>query len=223
MGTELLIPPFNGIRVELKSNETVRDLAKSYGVPADVLFESNGCQLQPKVAFVPGVNWSPIGDQSAQGILNRTEPILKGYPLPNKPSRSTILLPYGWSLQRATGKTIFHSGIDLESALGTPVRAVGDGTIAFAGQQETYGNLVVINHAEGLQTRYAQLGRIQVSAGQAVKQGEVIGTVGNTGRPSSAAPHLHFEVRSRSNSGWVAENPAPYLMPDLFLPGQAKN
>ena len=61
VGSELLIPPFNGIRVELKSNETVRDVAKAYGVPADVLFESNGCQLQPKVAFVPGVNWSPIG------------------------------------------------------------------------------------------------------------------------------------------------------------------
>jgi murein DD-endopeptidase MepM/ murein hydrolase activator NlpD len=215
VGTELLIPPFNGIRVELQPNQTLRDLAKSYGVPADVLFEANGCQLRPKVAFVPGVTWSPIGDQSAQGIISRTVPILKGYPLPRKPTKYSILLPYGWSLQGATGKTSFHSGIDLEAPVGTAVLSVGDGTVAFAGQQTVYGNVVVINHAEGLQTRYAQLGSLRVSAGQTVKQGQTIGTVGNTGRPSSSAPHLHFEVRSRSAAGWVAENPQPYLLPEL--------
>jgi murein DD-endopeptidase MepM/ murein hydrolase activator NlpD len=222
VGTELLIPPFNGIRVELQPNQTLRDLAKSYGVPADVLFEANGCQLKPKVAFVPGVTWSPIGDQSAQSILSRTTPILKGYPLPRKPTKYSLLLPYGWSLQGSTGRTSFHSGIDLESPLGTAVLSVGDGTVAFAGQQTVYGSVVVINHAEGLQTRYAQLGSLRVSAGQTVKQGQTIGAVGNTGRPSSSAPHLHFEVRSRSGAGWVAENPQPYLLPELSRPEPVK-
>ena len=222
VGTELLIPPFNGIRVELQPNQTLREVAKSYGVSADVLFEANGCQLKPKVAFVPGVTWSPIGDQSAQGVMNRTVPTLKGYPLPRKPTKYSILLPYGWSLQGATGKTSFHSGIDLEAPLGTAVLSVGDGTIAFAGQQSTYGNVVVINHAEGLQTRYAQLGSLRVSAGEAVKQGQTIGTVGNSGRPNSPVPHLHFEVRSRSGEGWVAENPQPYLLPELSRPDPVK-
>jgi len=225
VGTELLIPPFNGIRVELGPDETVRDLASAYGVAADVLFEANGCQLRPKAAFVPGVNWSPIGDPSAQATLSRTEPILKGYPLPNRPTRLTranILLPYGWSLQGSTGQTVFHGGIDLEAAIATPVLAVGDGTIAFAGQQAAYGNLIVINHAEGLQTRYAQLDSLRVSVGQTVKQGQTIGTVGKTGRPSSAAAHLHFEVRSRSSTAWVAENPEPYLLRDLPRPGRAQ-
>jgi lysostaphin len=90
---------------------------------------------------------------------------------------------------------------------------VGDGTVAFASSQGSYGNLIVINHSEGLQTRYAQLSRIQVKVGQTVKRGQTIGTVGSTGRPSSTQSHLHLEVRSRSNVGWVAENPESYLLP----------
>jgi lysostaphin len=88
---------------------------------------------------------------------------------------------------------------------------MANGTIAFAGKQGDYGNLVVINHVQGLQTRYAQLATLVVKTGQTIQRGQVIGTVGSTGRPSSKEPHLHLEVRSRSGLGWVAENPAPLL------------
>ncbi len=220
-GTEILIPPYNGIRVELQSNQTWRDVAKKYGVRPDVLFEVNGCQPTPKVVFVPGVNWSPA-NTPGQNVSAQAAQILSGYPLPSKPSQSAILLGYGWGIQPTTGKVGFHGGIDLAAAPGTSVLAVGDGIIAFAGNQGAYGRLIVINHPEGLQTRYAQLGSLRVKVGQTVRKGQAIGTVGSSGRPSSTQAHLHFEVRSRSRLGWVAENPESYLLRDRQRPNQAR-
>lgn len=204
VGSQILVPPFNGIRAEVAPGKTWRDVARTYKVRPDVLFEVNGCQQSPRVVFVPGVNWSPIAP-SNQSPPRQAGQILTGSPL--ELASPQVLLGYGYQVQAGTTQVAFHSGVDLAAAAGTPVLAVGNGTIAFAGQQGVYGNLVVINHAEGLQTRYAQLGSIQVKVGQRVNRGQTIGTVGTSGRPSSQEPHLHFEVRSRSNLGWVAENP----------------
>jgi lysostaphin len=223
VGTEILVPPYNGIRVEVTPNQTWRDVAKTYKIRSDVLFEVNGCQAAPKVVFVPGVNWSPVATVSTTtNPINQVERFLSGYPLPLKPTRSSLLLGYGWGIQPLTGKVGFHSGIDLAASVGSPVLAIADGTIAFAGKQGAYGNLVVINHAEGLQTRYAQLASLKVKVGQVVKRGQAIATVGMTGNPSSKEPHLHFEVRSRSGLGWVADNPEPYVFKDLSRPAQAQ-
>ncbi len=221
VGSEILIPPYNGIRVELAPNQTWRDVAKRYGVRPDVLFEVNGCQPSPKVVFVPGVNWSPVATPGRPVAAPNTR-ILAGYPLPAKPSQAAIGLGYGWGIQPKTGEVGFHGGVDLTAPVGTSVLAVAPGTVAFAGRQGTYGNMVVINHQEGLQTRYAQLGSIKVKTGQRVQQGQAIATVGTSGQPSSAQPHLHFEVRSRSNLGWVAENPEIYLLPAKPKPNQAQ-
>jgi murein DD-endopeptidase MepM/ murein hydrolase activator NlpD len=210
-GTTLQIPPFNGIRVAVPSGQTWRDVAKQYGVRPDVLFEVNGCQRSPQIVFVPGVNWSPVGTATAQTPMV-ADRILSTYPLPLPPSPTAILVGFGWRLQSSAGQTVFHGGIDLAAPVGTAVLAAGAGTVAFVGNQGAYGNLVVLNHAEGLQTRYAQLGRMAVKVGQVVPQGATIATVGQSGRPSSREPHLHFEVRSRSQLGWVAENPEPYLL-----------
>jgi murein DD-endopeptidase MepM/ murein hydrolase activator NlpD len=225
VGSTLKIPPFNGIQVAVRSGQTWRDVAKLYGVRPDVLFEVNGCQPSPQVVFVPGVNWSPVGTATAQTPVV-ADRILSGYPLPLPPGLSSILLGFGWRLQTnagQTGQTVFHGGIDLAAPLGTPVLAAGDGIVAFVGNQGAYGNLVVINHAEGLQTRYGQLTKLGVKVGQTVKRGTAIATVGQSGRPSSPEPHLHFEVRSRSQLGWVAENPEPYLLRPVARPNAARN
>jgi murein DD-endopeptidase MepM/ murein hydrolase activator NlpD len=211
VGAAIVVPPFNGIRVELGAGQTWREVAKAYKVRPDVVFEVNGCQRSPRVVFVPGVNWSPVGT-AAQTLPRQSRAILSGYPLPTAPSDSIVLLNYGYGVQPETGKVGFHSGVDLAAPLNTAVFAVGNGTVAFAGVQGALGNLVVINHAEGLQTRYAQLGKIAVKVGQRVNKGQTIGTVGFSGRPSSQQPHLHFEVRSRSNLGWVAEDPQAILL-----------
>ena len=204
IGANILVPPYNGIRAEVLAGQSLRTVAARYKVRPDVLFEVNGCQPSPKVVFVPGVNWSPLDEPQTQANSSG----LLGYPLS---ANTGVLLGYGWYLPTGRNQPVFHTGTDLSAAVGAPVLAIADGTIAFASQQGAYGNLVVINHQQGYQTRYAQLGTIKVKTGQTVKRGATIATVGKTGAPSSSAPHLHFEVRSNSKLGWVAEDPKPFL------------
>ena len=86
-----------------------------------------------------------------------------------------------------------HDGIDIAAATGTPIAAAADGKVTFAGRRGGYGNVVIIEHANGTETRYAHQDTISVGVGQTVRAGERVGTVGSTGL--STGPHLHFEVR----------------------------
>jgi murein DD-endopeptidase MepM/ murein hydrolase activator NlpD len=104
------------------------------------------------------------------------------------------------------GFSSYHSGIDLAKPTGSPVYAAGTGTIIFAGWSDWgYGNSIVIAHTPGLMTLYGHLSQIDVSCGQFVKQGQLIGNVGSTG--NSTGPHLHFEIRVNQ----VPVNPTGYL------------
>jgi murein DD-endopeptidase MepM/ murein hydrolase activator NlpD len=87
----------------------------------------------------------------------------------------------------------FHTGQDIATLTGTPVAAAANGTVVFAGYQNGYGQLVVIDHGGGLTTRYGHLSKIEATMGQTISRGEVLGCVGSTGR--STGPHLHYEVR----------------------------
>jgi murein DD-endopeptidase MepM/ murein hydrolase activator NlpD len=86
-----------------------------------------------------------------------------------------------------------HNGVDYAAPTGTRVRAVGDGTVDFAGVQSGYGNVVVLRHASGVTTHYAHLSAIHVRKGARVSQADTIGLVGATGW--ATGPHLHFEFR----------------------------
>jgi murein DD-endopeptidase MepM/ murein hydrolase activator NlpD len=98
-----------------------------------------------------------------------------------------------------------HEGIDIGCAYGTPNRAAAAGTVIYAGWLGGYGNLVVVDHGNGLSTAYAHASSIIVSVGQSVSQGQTVSLVGSTG--NSSGPHLHFEVRVNG----VAVDPLPYL------------
>ena len=98
-----------------------------------------------------------------------------------------------------------HEGIDIGCAYGTPNRAAASGTVIYAGWLGGYGNLVVVDHGNGLSTAYAHASSILVSVGQSVSQGQTVSLVGSTGH--STGPHLHFEVRVNG----VAVDPLPYL------------
>jgi len=92
-----------------------------------------------------------------------------------------------------TGARAFHAGLDFAAPTGTAVFPAGNGTVTFAGRMSGYGNLVEVDHGNGLVTRYGHLSAILVSKGDTVTTGEQIARVGSTGR--STGPHLHFEVR----------------------------
>jgi murein DD-endopeptidase MepM/ murein hydrolase activator NlpD len=92
-----------------------------------------------------------------------------------------------------TGEADYHPGLDISADRGTPVYATADGTISQASYSGAYGNLVVIDHKYGIETRYGHLSAFRTQRGNSVKRGELIGLVGATGRATGS--HLHYEVR----------------------------
>jgi len=101
--------------------------------------------------------------------------------------------PFGMRMDPFLGKPAIHTGIDLRGEIGEPVHATATGKVTIAGREGGYGNMVEINHGNGLATRYGHLSEIDVKVGQFVRIGEVIGKIGSTGR--STGPHLHYETR----------------------------
>jgi murein DD-endopeptidase MepM/ murein hydrolase activator NlpD len=99
---------------------------------------------------------------------------------------------FGYRADPFTGKRSFHGGLDFVSPKGSDVLAIAAGVVTFSGKRANYGNLIEIDHGNGVVTRYAHNHENLVSTGDAVKKGEVIGLVGSTGR--STAPHVHLEV-----------------------------
>jgi murein DD-endopeptidase MepM/ murein hydrolase activator NlpD len=210
VGNELKIPPFDGIIVKIPQSQTWEQVAANYQVTPESLLVVNGCEQNPRVVFVPVLPKS--AKQSKEIIFTAprqtTSTTITGYPLDNF---TTTVLAYGWQIHPITGKVFFHSGVDLVAELGTPVKAIAPGIVVFAKEQTSYGNVVIINHADGLQTRYAQLETIQVNVGQKIQPGDILGTVGATGQPTSRTPHLHFEIRADEDLGWTAKDPNQYL------------
>jgi len=125
------------------------------------------------------------------------------------PGYHTITSPFGWRMHPILHKRIFHAGIDISGpgVNGAAIVAAGSGTVIAAGPHGGYGNVVMIDHGNGVVTVYGhqQDGGIKVSVGQHVKKGQRIGTVGSTGL--STGPHCHFEVRVNG----TAVNPMRYL------------
>lgn len=112
---------------------------------------------------------------------------------------------YGWRTNPISGTKRFHSGLDIAADTGTAVYAYNDGTVIFAGWDDALGNLITIDHGNGLITRYGHLSALNVSTGQSVSGGETIGAVGETGY--ATGPHLHFEVYQDGKT----QNPLNYL------------
>ena len=113
----------------------------------------------------------------------------------SSPSSSSLVWPASGPITSPYGMRwgSLHPGIDIGAGMGAPIHAAASGRVILAGYSGGYGNLIVIDHGNGLATAYAHQSRLGVSVGQAVSQGDVIGYVGSTG--FSTGPHLHFEVR----------------------------
>jgi len=207
-GTELQIPPFNGIVVEVTRNQNWRQIASKYKVRPDTVFEINGCQQNPKFVFLPVLPGVTSTSEKIATAPSKAPGNITGYPLP---SSTDVGLAYGWQIHPVTGDVFFHSGLDLLAPVTTPVEAIAPGIVVFSKEQGSYGKLVIINHADGLQSRYAQLDSIKVTLGQKVNKGDILGAVGTTGQPSSTQPHLHFEMRFNGSLGWEAKDPKGFF------------
>lgn len=121
------------------------------------------------------------------------------------PVRGQITGGFGQRMDPLSGEGAFHAGVDISAPRGTEIQATADGVVVDAGPEAGYGNEILLDHGSGMTTKYCHLSKIYVIVGQEVKRGEVIGTVGMTGR--TTGPHLHYEVLVHE----TPVNPAKYL------------
>jgi len=136
-----------------------------------------------------------MDDRLARKTIPTTMPVEGGYYSSN----------YGYRLDPITGRSTFHTGVDVIASPGTPVMAAAGGVVSTVAYVSEYGNIVEVDHDNGLTTRYAHLSRSHVRVGDVVMKGQVIARVGATGR--TTGPHLHFEVREKG----VPLNPNKFL------------
>lgn len=120
---------------------------------------------------------------------------------------------FNQAMKRQDGRT-GHSGIDMSCSAGTPVYAFGKGVVNKVGNNSIGGNVIGVQHDNGVWSYYAHLATIKVQEGDKVDQNTVVGTVGNTGNASASWPHLHFGVKV--NGSWV--NPAQYFSVPKYDP-----
>jgi murein DD-endopeptidase MepM/ murein hydrolase activator NlpD len=201
--------------------QTLYRIAKAYGVTVDAIAETNNIEdtTQIKVGqqlWIPGAKeGKPVPEYDAP------EPAAPDRPLPPEaPKQRPKVVEVGrkdgvlsWPLKGVLyarfgrkGKEP-HDGIDLAAPAATPVQTAGPGTVLFAGEQKGYGLIVIVEHDNGLVTLYAHNRDVRVKTNQKVKAGQVVATVGDSGRTSG--PHLHFEVRKEG----LPVDPLEYLGP----------
>ena len=122
--------------------------------------------------------------------------------LPLPADQFVLTSPFGVRISPFTRASDFHKGLDLSAPTGTPIYATADGTVSFAGRYPLrdsvawwrFGNVVVLNHSDRFITIYGHCDSVKVKAGQKIRQGEIVATVGSTGWSTNS--HLHYEVRS---------------------------
>jgi murein DD-endopeptidase MepM/ murein hydrolase activator NlpD len=136
-----------------------------------------------------------MDDRLARKTIPTTMPVEAGYYSSN----------YGYRLDPISGKSTFHTGVDIIAAPGTPVMAAAGGVVSTVAFVPEYGNIVDVDHDNGLTSRYAHLTRSLVRVGDVVMKGQKIALVGATGRVTG--PHLHFEVREKG----IPLNPNKFL------------
>lgn len=127
-----------------------------------------------------------------KGRLEMLREALFSLPLAEPVAKYYVSSGYGYRRDPFTHAKAFHSGVDMVAPHGDPVRSSAPGTVIFAGRNGPYGNMVEIDHGNGVKSRYGHLSRIEVTRGQKIGLHGLIGRVGNTGRSGTA--HLHFEV-----------------------------
>ncbi len=136
-----------------------------------------------------------MDDRLARKTIPTTMPVPMGYYSSN----------YGYRIDPINGKTSFHTGVDLIAPPGTPVVAAAGGVVSTVAYVAEYGNVVEVDHDNGLTSRYAHLSKSLVKVGDVVMKGQNLALVGSTGR--TTGPHLHFEVREKG----IPLNPNKFL------------
>ena len=215
-------PDLVAVTHKVAKGETFYRIAKAYGLSVAALMDANqisdprelkvgeelaipGAREVHSVsdADAPEPEARPRAPAAPEPRVERREPVKVGQPqgVLHWPLRGVLYARFG-----KKGKEP-HDGIDLAAPAGTPVKTAAPGTVLFAGEQRAYGLIAIVQHQGDLITLYAHNRDLRVKTGQLVREGQVVATVGDSGRTSG--PHLHFEVRK----GGVPVDPLEHLGP----------
>lgn len=123
-----------------------------------------------------------------------------------RPSKGWVSSKFGYRISPFTGLREFHKGLDLADKNGTPIIATADGIVSFAGSKGFLGKVIKIDHGHGMVTLYGHAKKVLKKRGDAVKRGDTIALMGNTGR--STGPHLHYEIFFNG----IPVNPTKYIL-----------
>lgn len=212
-GDSLSIPAASGIVVTVKKGDTLSDLVKTYKANAEKTVVVNNIagdaiRIGQKILLVngsapppPKPTPAPASTKTATNSGAKSTAKAKEVSKTPDPYHKPVASGYSY------GRVHSNNGVDISRNNGASVYAFKDGTVieAATGWSGGYGNVVKIQHADGTVTLYGHLSQIYVGNGQTVEKGQVVGTVGSTGR--STGPHLHFEVRGGTNpyAGYVGD------------------
>ena len=193
IGQKINVVTQNGIFYKIEKGDSLNKIADLFKVQVDDIKEVN--KLDSDVVhvgnelFIKNPSLSRYLSRVSTGRGNAKQSDL-GFIMPIK--YTGISSPFGNRFHPVLKRYIFHSGVDLKARF-IPVYAAKAGRVSFAGQMNGYGKIIIIQHGNGYETRYAHLDKIGVKKGTYVKRGELIGKTGQSGRVTG--PHLHFEVR----------------------------
>jgi murein DD-endopeptidase MepM/ murein hydrolase activator NlpD len=197
-GDHLTILPTTGVLHTVKSGETVLGIAKKYDADAKEIIAYNNIQdhkinIGQKIIVPDGYIQAASSVPNIKAGDTRVASVDSG----SAPASATVTGPgMVWPTTSRHISQYFrwgHTGIDIDNRAKPPIYAASSGTVEFAGWLGGYGNLIIINHGNGIQTYYAHLEQFYVNKGASVAAGAAIAKMGSTGR--STGPHLHFEVR----------------------------
>ncbi|MFQ3614112.1 MAG: LysM peptidoglycan-binding domain-containing protein [Cyanobacteriota bacterium] len=198
------------------SGDTIERIAARYGVTQRSIIQANNLRNPHWLRIGQRLAIPAPGTQPTQAPAPQAQPQPQAQPVPAAPPQappqarsSGFIWPVSGQITSGFGyrRGRLHAGVDIPGPVGSPILAVMEGTVIFAGNGgDGYGNRVDIRHPNGLVTRYAHGHQIYVSTGQYVQQGQTIMSRGSTGW--STGPHLHFEVRP---GGGAPVDPRPYL------------
>lgn len=203
-GQDLKIPPADGLYHKIKKGDTLGGIAKKYSAKTETIktfngiVDASGLQVGNEI-FVPGGKGSTASGHVPVKVIASTPSNIPASQLSGwlwPVNGGTVTQGYGYTSFAARSGYYsgnFHGGVDIGAARGTEIVASKAGTVTMSKWYFGYGNLVEIKHKDGTVTRYGHNTKNIVVKGQNVVQGQVIATIGSTGR--ATGPHVHFEIR----------------------------
>lgn len=205
--TSIVTYKLYAIKLGEESTEFVSTTEEAQEVVEELKEEYNGIlDLQITVEEIYTTNLENINSIDMQvakanldtEIIENCDSAINGVIL-TKPVTGTVSSRYGTRWGRA------HTGLDISAQTGTPIYSCSKGTVKYTGWYGGYGNLVIVDHGNGIETYYGHCSKIYVSKGQEVTKDTILAAVGSTG--NSTGPHLHLEIRKNG----VVQNPQKYL------------